>query len=130
MGRNRGRQLGIVRRCYRKLKYPAGVAISNYPFWKLQIEGGMVLAACVFAAAGLALRRSRVPARLALWITVAISATTAGILLGVAADKMFYESYGLGRLLGWGSLLAAAIASPMLCANALMSGRTLPTFLH
>jgi glucan 1,3-beta-glucosidase len=48
----------------------------------------------------------------------------------VAADKMFYESYGLGRLLGWGSLLAAAIASPMLCANALMSGRALPTFLE
>jgi glucan 1,3-beta-glucosidase len=115
---------------YRKLKYPAGVAISNYPFWKLQMEGGMVLAVLVFAAAGLALRRSRVPPRLALWITVAISATTAGILLGVAADKMFYESYGLGRLLGWGSLLAAAIASPMLCANALMSGRTLPTFLQ
>jgi hypothetical protein len=59
-----------------------------------------------------------------------MSATTAGILLGVAADKMFYESYGIGRLLGWGSLLAAAIASPLLCANALMSGRSLPTFLE
>jgi glucan 1,3-beta-glucosidase len=43
---------------------------------------------------------------------------------------MFYESYGVGRLLGWGSLLAAAIASPLLCANALMSGRALPTFLE
>ena len=32
------------------------------------------------------------------WIAVGISATTAGILLGVAADKMFYESYGIG---GW-----------------------------
>jgi exo-beta-1,3-glucanase (GH17 family) len=125
-----GGNWGLFDGVYRKLKYPAGVAISNYPFWKLQMEGGMVLAVLVFAAAGLALRRSRVPPRLALWITVAISATTAGILLGVAADKMFYESYGLGRLLGWGSLLAAAIASPMLCANALMSGRTLPTFLQ
>jgi hypothetical protein len=76
------------------------------------------------------LRRSPSPPRLASWIAVAISATTAGILLGVAADKMFYESYGLGRLLGWGSLLAAAIASPLLCANALMSGRALPTFLE
>ncbi len=43
---------------------------------------------------------------------------------------MFYESYGIGGWLGWGALLTAAIASPMLCANALMSGRSLPTFLE
>src|SRR3984957_2074002 len=125
-----GGNWGLFDGVYRRLKYPAGVAISNYPFWKLQMGGGMVLAVLVFAAAGLALRRSPSPPRLASWIAVAVSATTAGILLGVAADKMFYESYGLGRLLGWGSLLAAAIASPMLCANALMSGRALPTFLE
>ncbi len=50
------------------------------------------------------------------WIAVGISATTAGILLGIAADKMFYESYGFGGWLQWGALLAAAIASPLLCA--------------
>ena len=43
---------------------------------------------------------------------------------------MFYESYGFGGWLGWGALLTAAIASPLLCANALMSGRALPTFLE
>jgi len=63
-------------------------------------------------------------------IAVGLSATTAGILLGVAADKMFYESYGFGGWLGWGALLTAAIASPLLCANAAMSGRSLPTFLE
>ena len=52
------------------------------------------------------------------------------MLLGVAVDKMFYESYGTGGWLQWGALLAAAIASPMLCANAVMSGRPLPTFLE
>src|ERR1700728_2361269 len=125
-----GGNWGLLDGVYRKLKYPAGVAISNYPFWKLQMAGGMVLAVLVFAAAGLALRRRPWTPRLACWIAVGISATTAGILLGVAADKMFYESYGLGRLLGWGSLLAAAIASPLLCASALMSGRALPTFVQ
>ena len=34
------------------------------------------------------------------------------------------------RALQWGALLAAAIASPLLCANAAMSGRPLPTFLE
>jgi exo-beta-1,3-glucanase (GH17 family) len=125
-----GGNWGLFDGVYRKLKYPAGVAISNYPFWKLQMAGGMVLAVLVFAAAGLALRRRPWAPRLACWIAVGISAITAGILLGVAADKMFYESYGVGRLLGWGSLLAAAIASPLLCASALMSGRALPTFLE
>ena len=114
----------------RKLKYPPGIAISNYPFWKLQMGSGMVLAVSVFAAAWLALRRRPWTPPLACWVAVAISAATAGILLGVAADEMFYGSYGLGGWLGWGSLLAAAIASPLIGANALMSGRGLPTFLE
>jgi glucan 1,3-beta-glucosidase len=115
---------------YRTPKYPPGVAISNYPFWKLQMGGGIVLAISVFAAAWLTLRRRPWTPRLASWVAVGTSATSAGILLGMAAEKMYYESYGFGGWLGWGSLLAAAIASPLLCANALMSGRSLPTFLE
>jgi hypothetical protein len=90
----------------------------------------MGLAISVFAAAWLTLRRRPGMPRLASWIAVGVSATTAGILLGVAADKTFYESFGFGGWFGWGTLLAAAIASPVVCANALMSGRSLPTFLE
>ena len=125
-----GGNWGLFDGVYRKLKYPAGVAISNHPFWKWQLGSGMVLAVLVFAVAGLASRARPRPPRLACWVAVGISATTAGALLGLAADKMLYESYGIGRWIGWSSLLAAAIASPLLCANALMSGRTLPTFLE
>jgi len=121
---------GLFDSAERALKYPPGEAISNFPFWKLQMGCGMVLSVFVFGAAWLTLRRRPWKPRLASWIAVGISATTAGILLGVATDKMFYESYGFGGWLGWGALLAAAIASPLLCANALMSGRALPTFLE
>jgi exo-beta-1,3-glucanase (GH17 family) len=121
---------GLFDSVQRALKYPPGVAISNYPFWKLQMASGMGLAVLVFGAAWLALRRRPWTPRLVSWLAVGISATTAGILLGVAADKMFYESYGFGGWLLWGSLLAAATAAPVLCANALMSGRSLPTFLE
>jgi exo-beta-1,3-glucanase (GH17 family) len=114
----------------RKLKYPPGVAISNYPFWKLQMGSGMALAVSVFAAAGLTLRRRPWTPRPTSWIAVGMSATTAGVLLGMAAEKMYYESYGVGGWLGWGSLLTAATVAPVLCANALMSGRSLPTFLQ
>jgi glucan 1,3-beta-glucosidase len=91
---------------------------------------GMALSVLVFGAAGLTLRRRPWTPRLISWIAVAISATTAGILLGIATDKMLYESYGVGGWLQWGLLLAAAIASPLVCATALMSGRALPTFLE
>jgi exo-beta-1,3-glucanase (GH17 family) len=121
---------GLFDSVQRALKYPPGEAISNYPFWKLQMACGMGLSVLVFFAAGLTLRRRPWKPRLASWIAVALSATTGGILFGVAADKMFYESYGFGGWLGWGALLAAAIASPLLCANALMSGRALPTFVE
>jgi glucan 1,3-beta-glucosidase len=121
---------GLIDSVQRAVKYPPGEAISNFPFWKLQMGCGMALSFFVFGAAGLTLRRRPWTPRIASWIAVGISATTAGILLGVAADKMFYESYGFGGWLRWGSLLAAAIASPLLCANAMMSGRPLPTFLE
>jgi exo-beta-1,3-glucanase (GH17 family) len=121
---------GLIDSVQRALKYPPGEAISNYPFWKLQMGCGMALSVFVFGAAWLTLRRRPWTPRAASWIAVALSATTAGILLGVAADKMFYESYGFGGWLGWGALLTAAIAAPLLCANALMSGRALPTFLE
>jgi exo-beta-1,3-glucanase (GH17 family) len=121
---------GLFDSVQRAVKYPPGIAISNFPYWKLQMGGGMALSFLVFGAAWLTLRRRPWKPRLASWIAVSLSATTAGILLGVAADKMFYESYGFGGWLGWGALLAAGTAAPLLVANALMSGRALPTFLE
>ncbi len=121
---------GLFDSVQRAVKYPPGIAISNYPYWKLQMGCGMALAILVFGVAWLTLRRRPWTPRLASWIAVALSATTSGILFGVAADKMFYESYGFGGWLGWGALLAAGLASPLLAANALMSGRALPTFLE
>jgi exo-beta-1,3-glucanase (GH17 family) len=121
---------GLFDAFQRAVKYPPGVAISNFPAWKLQMACGMILSALTFLAAVLTLRRRPWTPRFVAWITVAISATTAGCLFGVAADKMFYESYGIGGWLKWGALLAAAIGSPLLCANAVMAGRPLPTFLE
>jgi exo-beta-1,3-glucanase (GH17 family) len=121
---------GLFDSVHRALKYPPGIAISNYPRWKLQMAAGMVLAVLTFAVAWLALRRRPWKPGFASWMAVGISATSAGALLGVATDKMFYESYGLGGWLFWGFLLAAGIASPLFGAYAMMSGRGLPTFLE
>jgi glucan 1,3-beta-glucosidase len=120
---------GLFDSAWRALKYPPDRPISNYPYWKLQMACGMGLAVLVFGVAWLTLRRRPWKPRASSWIAVAISASAAGILLGIAGDKMLYESYGFGGWLQWGALLAAGIASPLLTANALMSGRPLPTFL-
>jgi Glycosyl hydrolases family 17 len=114
----------------RKLKYPAGVAISNYPFWKLQMAGGLLLCIGIFTVAMFAPKHRPSPPRLASWVAVAISATSGGILLGIGVDKMLLESYGLGGWLVQGFMLMAAVTAPLLSTHALMSGRALPSFLE
>jgi exo-beta-1,3-glucanase (GH17 family) len=125
-----GGHWGLLDRSERKLKYPAGAAIRNYPFWKLQMACGLVLCICVFGTALLTLRHRPSPPRLASWVAVAISATVGGILLGVSAERLLHESYGFGGWLIQGLLLAAGTTAPLLSANALMTERALPTFLE
>ncbi|WP_076859762.1 glycoside hydrolase family 17 protein [Bradyrhizobium mercantei] len=125
-----GGNWGLFDSVKRQVKYPPGVAITNYPEWKLQMAGGMALSVATFLVAWLTLRRRPWTPRPSAWIAVGISATTAGTLLGIAGDKMYYESYGVSGWLHWGVLLAAAILSPLLTAHALIAGRSLPTFLE
>jgi glucan 1,3-beta-glucosidase len=121
---------GLIDAVKRAVKYPPGEPISNYPLWKSYMGCGMALSVVVFLAGWLTLRRRPWQPRLSSWIAVGTSATTAGMLLGIAADKMIYESYGIGGALHWGALLAAGVLSPILCAYAAISGRPLPTFLE
>ena len=111
----------------RALKYPAGVPVTNYPFWKLQLWGGLAFSACVFGAAFWASRRRSSLSRPESWLAVAISATAGGALLGLAAEKWLHESFGLFSWVMQSLLLAAAIAAPLLSSMAVMSERALPT---
>jgi glucan 1,3-beta-glucosidase len=113
----------------RELKYPPGQSISNFPLWKWQMCAGLLLSLIVFVSAWATTRRRPWTPRLTSWIAVGITATSAGILFGIAADKMFFESYGVGGWLQWGALLAAGIAASIFGGNAIISGRPLPTFL-
>jgi exo-beta-1,3-glucanase (GH17 family) len=113
----------------RDLKYPAGMPVTNYPFWKLQLWGGLALSIWVFAAAFWASRRRSALPRPESWAAVAVSATVGGVLLGLAAEKWLYESFGFFSWAMQSLLLAAAIAAPLLSSMAVMSERGLPTFL-
>jgi hypothetical protein len=90
----------------------------------------MFLCVGVFVTALFTLKRRPSSPRLASWVAVAVSATASGILLGLSADKMLHESYGVGGWLVQGFLLVAAVTAPLLSTYALMSGRGLPSFLE
>jgi hypothetical protein len=72
--------------------------------------------------------RSAAPTALLPWLAVAACATVGGVLLGVSVENALYESYGFAGLMRQGALLSAAMVLPLLCADALMSGRALPAF--
>ncbi|MCA1456910.1 beta-(1-6) glucans synthase [Bradyrhizobium sp. BRP22] len=114
----------------RQLKYSSGATVSNYPHWKLQLGAGLGFGIAVFVTALLARWRSAAPSALPRWLAVAASATASGILLGVSVENALYESYGFAGLVRQGSLLMTAMFLPLLCANALMSGRALPAFVE
>ena len=118
---------GLYSADQRALKYPAGEPIINYPYWKQELAGGLALCVLVYCAAFFRSRRRPWSPRLPSWIAVAVSATVAGTLVGIAFDKMMYESLGVGGWLQWGLLFVAAIVAPVMGATAVMSGRPLPT---
>jgi Glycosyl hydrolases family 17 len=123
-----GDNWGLLDGDTRELKYPPGIAVSNHPFWKLQLGSGLALSISVFAIAFWTLRRQRLSPRMTPWVAVTISATVGGVLLGLAVEKALQEGCGLGGWLMQAPLLAAAMAAPLLASNAAMSGCALPRF--
>jgi exo-beta-1,3-glucanase (GH17 family) len=125
-----GAYWGLYDGGHRGPKYPPGEAISNYPFWKLQMVSGIALSLLVFGAGWLALRRWPQEQRSIAWGTIAVSATVGGILLGISVEKVLQESYILYDWLAGGMLLAAGIVAPLLAPDALISRRPVPTFFE
>ena len=124
-----GAHWGLLDGITRQLKYTEGAAVSNFRFWKLQMGAGLALSLATFAAALMASWRMRSPAGVTPWLAVAICATSGGLLVGLAAEKALDESFGLDGWLFQALLLGAGIVLPLLCANAVITGRSLPAFV-
>ena len=122
-----GGNWGLLDGFTRAPKYPPGSSIRNYPFWKLQLATGLAFSALVFAAAWFSrARTSAVP--WPIWSAVATSATVGGCLVGLVAERTWFESYALAGWFNQGLLFIVALAAPPACVMALVSGRPLPAF--
>jgi glucan 1,3-beta-glucosidase len=90
-----------------------------------QALGGIAFAALIFLAAA---RARNDDAPLPDWLAVAAIAIAGGVTIGWAIENASYESFGAGGIARSVALVAVALASPLLAANALLSRRALPLF--
>lgn len=110
----------------RSAKFLWGTPVSDHPLWRLQAAGGIGFAALVFAAAWFA--RGSNGLFLWDWLAVAFIAAAAGILVGWAAEKLWFEALGLGGALRGLTLAFVAVASPVVAAAALARRCRTPSF--
>lgn len=121
---------GLFSNDSRQPKYLPGQPITNHPMWKWQMGGGLALCVLIYLVAIAALRRRPWPPRLSSWLFVAVSATMAGVMAGWGVEKVRIESFGIGGWVANSALLVAALATAILSAMAMVTGRCLPTFIE
>jgi exo-beta-1,3-glucanase (GH17 family) len=124
-----GGHWGLYDAYRRQPRFTWGGAVSNHPFWRAQAAGGVGLAAMVFAAAFLAVRRRpKGEAGSGLWLRVAVIAAISGTMIGWAVENVPLESLTIGdwlRSLAWA---AVALGLPVVGAAAMASGVRTPRF--
>ena len=123
-----GGHWGLFDAYQRQPKFAWGGLVSDHPYWRWQAAGGVGLAAVIFATALGVRRRTAVAAGAAWWLRIAAMAIVSGILIGWTVANVPLESLTVGdwlRSLAW---TGAVLASPVIGAAALASGRTAPAF--
>jgi exo-beta-1,3-glucanase (GH17 family) len=127
-----GGHWGLFDAYSRAWKFAWGEAVSDHPFWREQLAGGVAMAVLVFGAA--ILGRFRATSAMAApswqWTGVVVVAVLAGLFVPLTLEKMPVESLGFG---GWFRsivLLLLAIACPLAVAAALTRQRTFTAFAN
>jgi exo-beta-1,3-glucanase (GH17 family) len=117
---------GIFDRATGAPKFSFSGDVSDHLQWPMQAVAGILLAALVFATAGLA-GRAKIPPPL-LWPKIAAVAFPPCVLFGLAIERLPVDSFGA---IGWArglAFVATAAAAPIVCAAACAAGRPLPAF--
>jgi glucan 1,3-beta-glucosidase len=123
-----GGHWGLFDAYARAPKFDWGAPVSNHPYWRCQAAGGVLLAIVVFAAAGVASRRSGAVPSVRHWLGVALIAAVSGSMIGWAVANVPAESLGIGgwaRSLAW---VAVALLAPPVAAAAIGRDVATPSF--
>jgi exo-beta-1,3-glucanase (GH17 family) len=118
---------GLFGSTVREAKYAWGEPVSDHPWWRWQLAGGVMLAAFVYAAAiragsSIAKAPGRVPAG------IAAIALVAGVMAPWAVENVIIESLGPGGWIRGAAFVAVALAAPMVAAMTLAANETVPAF--
>jgi exo-beta-1,3-glucanase (GH17 family) len=116
----------------RAFKFAWGEPLSDHPWWRAQIAGGLLLAALIFGVAMFARFRTTksIAAPASLWTAIAVIAAAAGTFVPLAAEKVPLESLGVAGWFRSGALLTLAIACPVAASAALMRAISFPAFAN
>jgi glucan 1,3-beta-glucosidase len=122
-----GGHWGLLDATSRSMKFGWGERLSNHPFWRWQMFGGMMLAVAAFAA-GFCGRGRDAAMAWQPWLGVAICAAVAGCMAPLAIEKVPVESLGIGGWMRSLTFAALAVAVPVTAAAALTRAVTPPPF--
>jgi glucan 1,3-beta-glucosidase len=117
---------GIFDRAGQAPKFSFTGIVSDHPHWRMQAVAGILLAAIVFACAGMAGRgKDRPPL---LWLRIASMTFLPAVLFGWAIERVPIDGFTAGGRLRLLAFAITAAAAPIACAAACAAGRGLPTF--
>ncbi len=119
---------GLFDDATREPKFQWGAPVSNHPYWLSQAGIGIAFAVVIFAAAAWTRRPGRPDVSPALWLAVAVIALAGGTMIGLAVEKTFYESLGLGAWVRSAALVALGAFIPIAAASTIMRQDVVPSF--
>jgi exo-beta-1,3-glucanase (GH17 family) len=95
-------------------KFFPGSPVSDHPFWRWQLAGGIGFAGLLFVLAGFPIRRRPAPEQARLWVQVAAVALVGGALSGLSLEKLVLESITRMDWVFAGTRLAVMLAAVVL----------------
>lgn len=109
-------------------KFFPGQPVSDHPYWKLQLAGGLAFAALLFLIGGTKLRSQPPALQGRLWMQVAVVAAVGGALIGLGIEKLVLESINWRDWL-FGSFRLVAMTASVLVGTVLIAGNAAPARL-
>ena len=119
---------GLFDDATREPKFELGAPVSNHPYWLSQAGIGIAFAVVIFAAAAWTRRPGGTVVSPMLWLAVAIIALAGGTMIGLAVEKTFYESLGLGAWVRSIALVGLAAFIPIAAASTVVRQAIVPSF--